>query len=116
MKPYSARKAWRFLTASLPLLVSILSVCAQGPHLTMGNPSSATNDTSQKDNFLMEKAYFALSYNNSKATPNWVSWKLTVAEIGDAPRFGFHPDEDLRDVNAGFTVVEPKDYTGGGFD
>ena len=61
----------------------------------------------------MEKPFFALSYNNSKATSNWVSWHLTINELGNAPRFPFHPDEELP---GGFTQILPKDYTGGGFD
>ena len=66
----------RFLTATLLVILAAglaAQVLASSPHLTLGNPSQATADTSQKDNFLMEKPFFALSYNNSKATPNWVS-------------------------------------------
>ena len=49
---------------------------ANPANLLMGNPSEARHDTSDKDNYLMEKKYFTLSYNNSKGTPNWVSWHL----------------------------------------
>jgi len=100
------------LLAALPAWLGA-PVFADSPHLKLGNPSHATSDTSQKDNFLMEKSFFALSYNNTKATPNWVSWHLTINELGSAPRFSFHPDEELP---AGFTQILPKDYTGGGFD
>ena len=61
----------------------------------------------------MVKKYFALSYNNSKGTPNWVSWRLTADDIGSAPRVAFYPDEDLP---TGFVRITPKDYTGSGFD
>ena len=40
------------------------------PHLKMGNPSQATTNESQKNNFLMKKEFFALSHNNAKGTPN----------------------------------------------
>lgn len=90
-----------------------LPVHGQSANLTMGNPSQAKADASQKDNFLMEKDFFALSYNNSKGTPNWVSWRLVKTDLGTAPRFQFHPDEDLP---TGFNQITPKDYTGGGFD
>src|SRR2546430_1413772 len=43
------------------------------PHLKMGNPSKADE---AKDNYLMKKEFFALSYNDGKGTPNWVSWRL----------------------------------------
>src|SRR5947209_6364844 len=45
-------------------------------HLALGNPSGATDDPAHRDNYLMRKPYFALSYNNSKGTANWVSWRL----------------------------------------
>jgi endonuclease G len=86
---------------------------AQSPDMLMGNPSNATADASNADNFLMVKPYFALSYNNAKGTPNWVSWRLTDADIGSAPRVPFYPDEDLP---SGFRMVTPADYTGSGFD
>lgn len=91
----------------------VLPVQAESPHLKMGNPSKATAKQADKDNFLMEKDYFALSYNNSKGIPNWVSWRLTKSDLGDAERATFYPDEKLPD---GFTKVMPKDYTGSGFD
>lgn len=100
-------------TALFVALASMLPALAGSPHLLMGNLSHATADVTQKDNFLMEKDYFALSYNNSKGTPNWVSWRLTRNDIGSSPRFGFSPDQTLPD---GFNQVTPSDYSGFGFD
>jgi endonuclease G len=79
----------------------------------MGNPSSATADTRNKNNFLMEKKFFSLSYNNSKGTANWVSWRLVKEDLGGVPRGQFYPDMDLP---RGFVRITPRDYTGGGFD
>ena len=39
------------------------------PHLLLGNPSKATDDPKEKDNYLLKKRYFALSYNSSKGSP-----------------------------------------------
>lgn len=111
----------RSKSALLALLVSLATsmfalapqMRAESPDLVMGNPSKATTDVANKDNFLMVKKFFALSYNNSKGTPNWVSWQLIHDDIGDAPRVAFFPDKDLP---AGFQKVTPKDYTGSGFD
>ena len=99
----------------LTLLLTGWSVSAYaGPtELLMGNPSQAKADTAQKDNFLMEKSHYTLSYNNGKGTPNWVSWHLSKKDLGNAPRKAFHPDESLP---RGFTQITPKDYTDGGFD
>src|SRR3954454_20522107 len=82
------------------------------PHLKMGNPSQAREDPKDKDNYLMKKEFFALSYHDSKGTPNWVSWRLVKEDLGDAPRVPFAPDQTLPH---GFTHVRPGDYTGSGF-
>jgi endonuclease G len=79
----------------------------------MGNPSQASDDGRDKDNFLMKKEFFTLSYNNTKGTPNWVSWRLADSDLGTAPRKPFHPDDELP---SGFKKVTPKDYNGSGFD
>ena len=82
-------------------------------HLVMGNPSKATDDPTNADNFLMRKTYFALSYNDAKATPNWVSWSLKEGDFGSASRAQFYPDAFLPKT---YRHVTPKDYTGSGFD
>jgi endonuclease G len=82
-------------------------------HLAMGNPSGATADPANADNYLMRKEYFALSYNNAEGTPNWVSWSLKEGDLGSAPRADFYPDPDLP---ATFKHVKPGDYSGSGFD
>jgi endonuclease G len=82
--------------------------------MLLGNPSNATPDPSNRDNYLMPKPYYALSYNDSRGTPNWVSWQLTAAYLGDAPRKQeFDPDNTLPE---GFYRVTHRDYSGSGFD
>ncbi|HEX4588468.1 MAG TPA: DNA/RNA non-specific endonuclease [Gemmataceae bacterium] len=93
------------LTDSAPAEASV--------HLTLGNPSGATDNPDDADNFLMRKPYYALSYNNAKGTPNWVSWQVQVSDLGDAPRPQFYPDPDLP---RSFKHVTPRDYAGSGFD
>jgi endonuclease G len=82
-------------------------------HLALGNPSGATTDPANANNFLMRKPYFALSYNNGNGTPNWVSWRLVREDLGSAARGQFFPDDELPH---GFLRVTPNDYTGTGFD
>jgi endonuclease G len=85
-------------------------------HLLMGNPSGATEDAANADNYLMRKPYFALSYNNTKGTPNWVSWCVQRSDLGNAPRSPqFYPDKDLNGLK-GFRQVSTFDYNGSGFD
>jgi endonuclease G len=82
-------------------------------NLALGNPSRAAPDPADKDNCLLAKRYYALSYNNAKGTPNWVSWCLRKEDLGSAARAEFYPDPDLP---RGFKHVTPHDYTGSGFD
>src|SRR2546423_13195528 len=49
------------------------------PNATLGNPSDATADSKNKNNYLLVKPQFVLSYNNDKGEPNWVSWHLQAA-------------------------------------
>lgn len=90
------------------------STTLRDDNLAMGNPSNATTDTAFKNNYLMTKSQYALSYNNSKGAPNWVSWHLNKSWMGSAARCDcFATDLALP---AGFTRVTSTDYTGSGFD
>src|ERR1700758_1170879 len=80
----------------------------------LGDPSGATADASNRNNFLVVKPQYVLSYNDDKGEPNWVSWHLQASDIGDVERQNnFHPDDALPN---GFKHVTPEDYTGTGFD
>jgi endonuclease G len=82
--------------------------------MLLGNPSGATEDSANRDNYLMLKPYFAVAYNNSAGEPRWVSWRLCASDLGDAPRKRtFDPDDSLP---GGFNVIVTRDYTGSGFD
>ncbi|BDI21016.1 nuclease (plasmid) [Nostoc cf. commune SO-36] len=62
----------------------------------------------------MVKNQYALSYNQSKGTANWVAWQLNKSWLGDAERQNnFRPDNTLP---AGWTRITPSAYTGSGYD
>jgi endonuclease G len=83
-------------------------------NMLLGNPSGATPDASNKNNYLMVKKYYALAYDNEAGIANWVSWRVVAADLGNAPRKRvFDPDVELP---LGFKRVVSQDYTGGGFD
>ncbi|WP_341528159.1 DNA/RNA non-specific endonuclease [Nostoc sp. UHCC 0302] len=83
-------------------------------HLTLGNPSGATQNTSYPNNYLLNKSQYAVSYNNSTRIPNWVSWQLNGYWLGSAPRQDdFRPDTSLP---AAWYRVTSSDYSGSGFD
>src|ERR1700733_9129024 len=74
-------------------------------HLFAGNPSGAVADREKPNNFLMKKRQYVLSYNNSKGTPNWVSWQLSKKWLGKTKRGNpFAPDTSLP---PGFFLVWP---------
>ena len=83
-------------------------------HLILGNPSIATTSTTNPDNYLLEKPQYALSYNNRKGIPNWVSWQLNSSWLGSVDRKNdFRPDDTLP---ASWYRVRPTDYRGGNYD
>ena len=82
-------------------------------NLILGNPSGSTATISDDNNFLMVKPQYALSFNNSKGGPNWVSWHLKQSDIGKEKRGQFRPDSDLP---ATFKHINKGDYTRSGFD
>jgi endonuclease G, mitochondrial len=61
----------------------------------------------------MVKEQYALSYNNAKGGPNWVSWHLQASDIGTEARGDFHADDSLPD---GFKKIRKADYNNSGFD
>ncbi len=83
-------------------------------HILFGNPSNATPDIANENNYLMFKPQYILSYNRSRATANWVAWRLDSTWIGSAPRQDdFRPDSDLP---SGWYQVLDGDYSGSGYD
>jgi endonuclease G, mitochondrial len=85
---------------------------AESIHLTPGNPSNAT--TTDPENYLILRSQYSLSYARSKGTPNWAAWQLNSSWLGDTPRSRqFFSDPNLP---AGFDRINPRDYSGSGFD
>jgi len=83
-------------------------------NMELGNPSNANKNISEKDNYLIEKKQFSLSYNNSKREPNWVSWHLNAAWKGESKRCNcFNTDFSLPEL---FYKVKKSDYAKTGFD
>jgi endonuclease G len=81
--------------------------------LIFGNPSNATPNTADENNYLMVKPQYTLSYDRSEATPNWVAWRLDSSWIGGTPRQDdFRPDTTLP---LGWYQVTDQDYSGSGY-
>jgi endonuclease G len=119
-------------TAGGPHLIVVVAADAQGRVVTMqqnvtvnaplpnedplllGNPSGATGDPANENNYLMVKSQYTLSYNRANATPNWVAWRLDQSWLGGADRQNdYRPDPALP---AGWYQVTDVDYSGSGYD
>ena len=114
------------LRVSLPaVLAGLLSVLAAAPaqdqipgqdirrNARLGLPSDAKPDPGQREDYLIERPQYVLSYNAKTRTPNWVAWRLVRSDIGHAARAAFEPDPLLP---RGFARVTSHVYDGSGFD
>jgi endonuclease G len=99
------------LACSKPSTVSPSNVADNG-NMLLGNPSQPA--ASNPNNYLLDKGYYILSYNNSTRIPNWVSWHLDAPDIGTADRQDdFRPDANLPST---WYKVDDRSYSGSGFD
>ncbi|MHC5723222.1 MAG: DNA/RNA non-specific endonuclease [Nostoc sp.] len=118
-------KYLRILAATV-FVVTLLIGCTPTPkvslpvkpstsvNLLLGNPSGANASVTTPDNYLLVKPQYVVSYNNSKGTPNWVSWQLNKSWLGTTDRQNnFRPDDTLP-IN--FARVTPTIYAGSGYD
>lgn len=87
-------------------------VTSGSPHLVLGNPSNA--NSSNPNNYLLERQQYALGYVRDRNLSRWVSWQLDASWLGNTPRQdNFRPDGALP---TGFYQVTPDDYRGSGYD
>lgn len=76
--------------------------------LIFGNPSGATANVANENNYLMVKNGYSLSWNRTRNIPNWTTWRLDSSWIGSANDGNFAPDTSLP---AGWYQVTPADYS-----
>ena len=86
---------------------------AFNPNARFGLPSAAKPDPAQREDYLIERPQYVLSYNGKTKTPNWVSWRLRKDDIGKSTRGPFEQDPLLP---KGFTRITSQVYNGSGFD
>jgi endonuclease G len=77
----------------------------------MSSPAKA--DPRQREDYLIERPQYVLSYNAEKRIPNWVSWRLVKGDLGKSTRGPFEPDPLLP---RGFAKVTSHVDDGSGFD
>ena len=96
-----------YATISIPLQMQMGNPSAAVA--TPGNPADPTNHA----HYLIQRAQYALDYNDTTRDPNWVAWDLTAGDLGGSGRSNFIVDTNLP---AGFYQVLTTDYSGSGYD
>jgi DNA/RNA endonuclease G (NUC1) len=94
--------------ALLFVVASVEAKIGAAYQLLLGNPSSAVTDATVKNNYLIVRDQFAISYNDSLGQPNWVSWNYTPDDSGSSGRTDAWSEDPL--LPSGFYRVQPTDY------
>jgi DNA/RNA endonuclease G (NUC1) len=101
-------------TVNMSLNLSINAPPPDDNPLILGNPSGATANVANENNYLMIKPQYTLSYNRSRATANWVAWRIASVWLGSTSRQDdFRADTTLP---SGWYQVAGSDYSGSGYD
>jgi endonuclease G len=110
----SSSEAEPSFSTPTPSVTSTAAAGTDNDNMGLGNPSGATSNTSNSNNYLMIKPQYTLSYNNSKHEPNWTSWHVYTADLGSTPRQDdFRADTTLP---SGWYRVTATEFSGSGFD
>jgi DNA/RNA endonuclease G (NUC1) len=100
-------------TANVNISITVNAPLPDEDPLLLGNPSNATSDVANENNYLMIKPQYSLSYSRANATPNWVAWRLDTSWMGTVPRQDdYRPDPALP---AAWYHVTDNDYSGSGY-
>ena len=90
-------------------ILPLVSIPTRDNHLTLGNPSNATNDSKQVSNYLIQRPSYVVSYNATTNLTNWCAWHLSKAWKGGVERYTgqFIPDNTLPQ---GWFIARHSDY------
>lgn len=90
-------------------------ITGDNSNLLLGNPSNATTNITNADNYLMDMGYYIESYNNSRGGPNWVSWHLDASNITTTAK-RVNNFAAFSNLPASFYPVQNTSYSATGFD
>lgn len=109
------------MAAAIALLVLLFlpfsssAVIGTALQMQLGNPSAATTNAANTNNYLMTRTVQALAYCNPLGQPRWASWDLTAADMGSVTRStSFYVDTNL--PSGYFYRVKTTDYSNSGYD
>jgi endonuclease G len=106
----------RVISTIIALVLAALPIAAQDTNrnIQFGMPKKVKAfDNPKLEDHVIARDQYVLSYNGEKNIPNWVSWNLIKADIGNASRGAFEIDKALP---KGFPKVAESVYTATGFD
>ncbi|MEM8777890.1 MAG: DNA/RNA non-specific endonuclease [Cyanobacteria bacterium P01_G01_bin.49] len=92
------------------------NVFFRSEHLLFGNPSDARKPNNAelfRNNYLLEKPQYVISYDADKQTANWAAHKLNQTWIGSDQKRTFKPDSTLP---LNWYQVNTLDYKSTGYD
>ncbi|MGA1249334.1 MAG: DNA/RNA non-specific endonuclease [Candidatus Kapaibacteriota bacterium] len=100
------------------LVIGHLSIYAQSALVstrTIHAPWGYPKDGNSKDDYIIERKQYVLSYNSQLNIANWVAWQLNASWYGDTPRRSgkFITDKTLPST---FQTITHDDYTRTGYD
>ncbi|MFQ3640465.1 MAG: DNA/RNA non-specific endonuclease, partial [Chloracidobacterium sp.] len=84
--------------------------------LLLGNPSNATTDVRNENNYLVVRDQFTASYSRADAKPNWVAWHTDQSHLGREARGKFDENSTDNQLPEGWRRITTFDYTGSGYD
>ncbi len=83
-------------------------------NLLCGNPSNATSNLANYNNYLINQKYYTESYSRDRCGPNWVCWHLGATDLGSTNRLNdFRPDTHLPNC---WYEAQDYSYKSSGFD
>jgi len=85
------------------------SIYAKNDEFGDPTPASASN----VEDFLVTRLQYTLSYNETRGTPNWVSYELDARQMGSEDRCNCFTADPLLPASK---QIFTSDYTNGGFD
>ncbi len=113
----SIRSIFTSLISALALFLLIApahAIIGTSSQMQLGNPSGATSDPNNHNNYLLQRAVESFDYSDNNGEVNWASWDLTAADMGSSGRApSFYVDTNLPNT---FVRLSTGDYTGSGFD
>jgi endonuclease G len=111
--PVAGGPSYSFVSRTITIEDDVLApTTIYANNVALGLPSAASSAT--PNDFLIQRTQYTLSYNQSRGTPNWVSYELDARQmLTGADRCNCFSADPLLPPSA---QILTSDYTSGGYD